>query len=305
MANVQKQMRDVDANLQSHAYDLSERHLFSGKVGQLLPVYNKQVVPGDYFEIDPVAFLRSQRVNTASYARMRQHVDFFFVPYWQLWHRFGAMKYQRNDPTSAYYTQLPVCSPYISLRKLYDAILHQGSNLGSGTEVGTEYRASKDMMGFYDITNSARLCDLLGYGSLQSVISKHYDSNNLIDGVQVPSSVPLPYGSKNITLWPWLAYQKIWNDFYRNPWFDINPDPLTYNLDDVVCDTIGDGDILASVRGNIDDIIKLRYRQWKRDYFTGLFPNKQFGDVSMVVGSSPLKFEGLIGLFVHFFNAIF
>ena len=139
MANIQKQMHDVSASLESNSFDLSERHLFSAKVGQCLPVYNKQVVPGDYFEIDPIAFLRTQRVNTASYARMRQHLDFFFVPYCQLFHQFGQMKYQRQDPISSanpnFSNGAPKNSPFISLGALYRNILCIDANLPAGTDI--------------------------------------------------------------------------------------------------------------------------------------------------------------------------
>ena len=301
MADVQKQMRDVSADLQSHAYDLSERHLFSAKAGQLLPIYNKQVVPGDYFEIDPVSFLRSQRVNTASYARMRQHVDFFFVPYWQLWHLFPEMKYQREDPTSTAYGYngvrgLPRMSPYMTLRDLYAQIFVANPESG-GTEVGSALSNKKDEFGYLEVCNRARLCDLLGYGSVRQLVRRYQGDSTTV--AQVPALVPNTYDPLHVTIWPWLAYQKIWSDYYRNPWFDLDPDPWTFNLDDIPSTNevyaniarrrVGSSYEAGKYYTQLDGFFKLRYRQWKRDYFTGLFPNAQFGDVAQIIGSSYLR----------------
>lgn len=285
--DVAKQMRDVRADLETHSYDLSERHLFSCKAGQELPVYNKQVVPGDYFEIDPVAFLRTQRLNKPAYARMRQHIDFFFVPYWQLYHNFDQMKYQRHDPVSASTSLnqgLPKMSPYMTLQDLYAQVLRIN---------GQQVNWDVDEFGMNKVQNSVRLCDLLGYGNLSPCVQK----TDTPFHVKRPSAVPDGYADKHVTIWPWLAYQKIHKDYYRNKWYDVNVNAADFNVDDIPCTTLANADIVSHRIGqhvheyfaDFEGIFKLRYRQWKRDYFTGLFPDKQFGDVSMVVGSSPLK----------------
>ena len=291
MANVQKAMTDVSASLERHSFDLSERHLFSAKVGQLLPVYCKQTVPGDYFEIDPVSFLRSMKLNQAAYARVRQHIDFFFVPYSQLWHKFPEFKYQRLDPISAneqtnvINNRKPIYSPSLTLEQLYNNVLMVNQN--SSNEV------TKDEFGFYDVPNRVRLCDLLGYGCLRNYIRSDYQHSYQPVSSAVPHNDDL--GSKSVTIWPWLAYQKIWSDFYRNPWYDVSVDPSNFNVDDVPGYSIATANIqnvrqdpLDYYSRDLDGIFKLRYRQWKKDYFTGLFPDQQFGDVSMVVGSSKL-----------------
>lgn len=307
MADVHKQMTDVDANLQSHGYDLSERHLFSAKVGQLLPVYNKQVVPGDYFEIDLISFLRAQRVNTASYARMRQHIDFFFVPYSQLYHRFPEMRYQREDNTHATLpvNGKPLMSPYVTLSDLYGQILECTSSTYQPQVLSRE---RFDEFGFNTVLNKVRLADLLGYGNLQNTIQRVQDtSNRYPHETMLPGTayaIPYGYVDKHVTIWPWLAYQKIWSDFYRNPFFDVDPDPVNFNVDYCACSDLESANIfttygklanIGTYKGvfceQLDGIFKLRYRQWKKDYFTGLFPDKQFGDVSQVVGSSPFRFK--------------
>lgn len=301
MANIQKAMASVDASLQRNAFDLSERHLFSAKVGQLLPVYNKQVVPGDYFEIDPVTFLRTMPINTASFARMRQHLEFFFVPYSQLWHDFPQMKYQRLDATRNKWlggtgTGAPVLStmsPYISLEDLYANALAQPSRAVDGVagEHSIPEGQFRDPFGFDRVQNHVRLLDLLGYGSLRNMVTNAYDNNE----TRISNVPQTPYSSQHVTLWPLLAYQKIYNDYYRNPLFDTPLSPFMFNLDDVP-HSEQNYDVQI-VRGGshgvyntaIVNMMQLRYRGWKKDYFTGMFPDAQFGDVSMVNGTSVFK----------------
>lgn len=267
MADIYKQMTDVRANLEKNAFDLSERHLFTAKCGQLLPIYNKQVVPGDYFEIDPISFLRTMPLNTANFARMRQHIDVFFVPYCQLWHPFPEMKYQRSDETSTVYHQ-GLMSPYMTMYDLYKNVLCDQSK--------------QDRFGFKEVFNRIRLCDLLGYGSLRNMVS-HTNSD-----VADPSEQF--FGDSHVTIWPWLAYQKIWYDWYRNPYWDVTQATASFNVDDVDTSATGDSNIVTSRFGpnakgyqlGLDGIFSLRYRQWKKDYFTGTFPERQFGGLSMI-----------------------
>lgn len=267
MADIYKQMTDVRANLEKNAFDLSERHLFTAKCGQLLPIYNKQVVPGDYFEIDPISFLRTMPLNTANFARMRQHIDVFFVPYCQLWHPFPEMKYQRADETSTVYRQ-GLMSPYMTMYDLYKNVLCDQSK--------------QDRFGFKEVFNRIRLCDLLGYGSLRNMVS--HTNTDVAD----PSEQF--FGDSHVTIWPWLAYQKIWYDWYRNPYWDVTQATASFNVDDVDTSSTGDSNIVTSRFGanakgyqlGLDGIFTLRYRQWKKDYFTGTFPERQFGGISMI-----------------------
>lgn len=88
-------------NLKNHVsrngFDLSEKVAFTAKVGQLLPIMHKEVIPGDKFKINVKAFARTQPVNTAAFTRIRQYYDFFFVPWSQLWRNFGNFVTQIND----------------------------------------------------------------------------------------------------------------------------------------------------------------------------------------------------------------
>ena len=93
-----------------NVFDLSQRHIFSAKAGQIIPVACVDTVPGDKFELDLVNIARTMPLNTAAFTRMKQSFDWVFVPYRALWSRFNEFIAQRNDPRSALYGSFcPAC----------------------------------------------------------------------------------------------------------------------------------------------------------------------------------------------------
>ena len=71
---------DVRNHPHRSGFDLSRRICFTSKAGELLPVYYKLVYPGDKFNIRHQLFTRTQPVNTAAYTRIREYLDWYFVP---------------------------------------------------------------------------------------------------------------------------------------------------------------------------------------------------------------------------------
>ena len=71
MANVMS-MKNVKNNPSRNGFDLSQKINFTAKAGELLPVWLREVMPGDKVTIDLQSFTRTQPVNTAAFARMRE-----------------------------------------------------------------------------------------------------------------------------------------------------------------------------------------------------------------------------------------
>ena len=96
MANIMnmKQMRN---NVSRNGFDLSFKKNFTAKAGELLPVMVKEVLPGDVFDINLSTFTRTQPINTAAFARMREYYDFYFVPYNLLWNKADTVLTQMYD----------------------------------------------------------------------------------------------------------------------------------------------------------------------------------------------------------------
>lgn len=78
------------------------------------------------------------------------------------------------------------------------------------------------------------------------------------------------------------AYQKVFCDIYRNTQFDTSFYAALFNFDYIV-DTQSSVVPLRRVLG----ALMPRFRQYKKDLFTGVFPNAQFGSVAVCQLNNP------------------
>lgn len=248
-----------------NVFDLSQRHIFSAKSGQIIPVACIDTVPGDKFELDSINITRTMPLNTAAFTRMKQSFDWVFVPYRVLWSRFNEFIAQRNDPRSALYStnsmdnpnMTPCYVPNISISEIWTAIYTLGGE--------------KDICGFDKLENAYRLLDMLGYGDYV-----HSDVSEYSQGIRV-------------NLWHLLAYQKACCQFYRDSVHDPLTDAYAFNVDDVQGTSVANSKI-ESVRGasGIAKMFELRYKPWKKDIVTGTMPTMQYGAVSAIPLSADL-----------------
>lgn len=84
-----------------------------------------------------------------------------------------------------------------------------------------------------------------------------------------PVNVNIPVGSEPAA-WPWLAYNRIYNEYYRD-------------------------ETLDTPAGSLDDTI--RHRRWEKDYFTSALPFQQRGTAPAlpISGTLTAVFEGVDG----------
>ena len=235
------------ARLDRNAFDLSHSDVFSCAPGQLLPISVSEVNPNEHFEIRPEIFLRTMPLNSAAYVRMRQHVEFFFVPMRVLCRQLNQFVVGTKYPISALDTlnEFNNHLPHTALSTLRSiCTISSGLVHSDGLGIGNEY-------------NYRRLLDLLGYGI--NCINYPYTATTDTDG------------SLDVQLFRLAAYQKIYMDFYRNPYYEP-VDTLAFNLDDEF------GLLLGTSTADTDRLKKLctlRYRNWKQDYFTSVQPQFQ------------------------------
>lgn len=263
--------KNVKNNVSRNGFDLSKRVLFTAKVGELLPIYNKRVMPGDKFRIDVSSFTRTQPVNTAAYTRIKEYYDFFYVPYRLLWRNAPASLTQMSDvantvalsPTSSLDANQNV--PYFSSDVFNEFI----SNLVQGIE--SNRPDFNNQFGFSRFNLIFKLLSYLGYFN--------FNSPKL-------SSKNLPRVYKDVCAFPLLAYQKIYFDFFRNPQWEHNR-PECYNVDYLTNAT----DLFGLISPNVgpdhqywykSNMFDLRYCNYQKDLFFGALPNTQFGSESTV-----------------------
>ena len=139
---------------------------------------------------------------------------------------------------------------------------------------------TRDDAGFPIVYGSCKLLDLLGYGSMiassntgkAAITKKYLGVDNLGD-----ANNPLVYQtSQTVNALPFLAYQKIYYDFYSNSQWEKHK-TYAYNVDY----WSGSGNI-----GLVTDMVQLRYANYPKDYFMGMLPSSQYGSVA-VLPSSP------------------
>lgn len=267
MANIMS-LKNVRNKASRNGFDLSRRTCFSAKVGELLPIWWKYVLPGDSITINLSSFTRTQPVNTASYGRVREYYDFFFVPLEQLWNKSHTTLTQMYD-NSQHALQLNNTSVHKlsgdlpNFSSIDNINRYLNSLHGSSTYKLNEFGFDRSYL-------SAKLLSYLGYGS----IDPDTPYNLYTDTTQKPQ----------VCLFPLLAYQKIYSDFFRFTQWE-SPNPSTFNVD-WMTGVVGDSDIsidatqldISSSRTMFD----LRYCNYQKDLFHGVMPNAQFGETAAV-----------------------
>lgn len=254
------------------SFDLSSKKLFTAKVGEILPCYWQIAIPGNKYRISSDWFTRTVPVNTAAYTRIKEYYDFYAVPLRlisrSLPQAFTQMTdYVTSAASSSENTSTLTSVPYVP-QSAISAFL-QLSNVGDQTN-------TRDDAGLPIVYGTCKILDMLGYGSMISssnqsknaITQKYLGVDNLGD-----ANNPLVYSvSQAVSALPFLAYQKIYFDFFSNSQWEKHL-AYAYNVDY----WSGTGDILLSV-----NMLKLRYANYPKDYFMGMLPSSQYGSVAVL-----------------------
>lgn len=97
MANKVLGMHRLKNKVNRNAFDLSHRHMFTAQVGELLPVFTQWVNPNETFKIGYNGKTRTAALNTDAFTRIRENIQYYFVPFQSLWKYFEQ---QVNNLTS-------------------------------------------------------------------------------------------------------------------------------------------------------------------------------------------------------------
>lgn len=88
MANKVLGMHRLKNKVNRNAFDLSHRHMFTAQVGELLPVFTQWVNPNETFKIGYNGKTRTAALNTDAFTRVRENIQYYFVPFQSLWKFF-------------------------------------------------------------------------------------------------------------------------------------------------------------------------------------------------------------------------
>lgn len=230
MANKVLGMHRLKNKVNRNAFDLSHRHMFTAQVGELLPVFSQWVNPNETFKIGYNGKTRTAALNTDAFTRIRENIQYYFVPFQALWKYFEQ---QVNNMTtgdagqnistiasnSSEASSLSTSLPYISyvdlaswLLVMYnhalDALNRYLSNSGVDDASPLEFQNFCTSSPIYNdvfvcdgyrLCRAAKLLMSLGYGNFINVV--RYDI----------FAMGLKFGREN----------KSWNleEFKKSPYF--------------------------------------------------------------------------------------
>ena len=200
MANKVLGMHRLKNKVNRNAFDLSHRHMFTAQVGELLPVFSQWVNPNETFKIGYNGKTRTAALNTDAFTRIRENIQYYFVPFQSLWKYFeqqvnnmtigdAGQNISKFAGSSTEASKISTSLPYISYVDLgywlssmfshaLDAVdtyfrgnptLRSAVGFKDFCDSSTAYRDVFVCDG-YRLCRSAKLLMSLGYGNFSTVV---------------------------------------------------------------------------------------------------------------------------------------
>lgn len=202
MANKVLGMHRLKNKVNRNAFDLSHRHMFTAQIGELLPVFSQWVNPNETFKIGYNGKTRTAALNTDAFTRIRENIQYYFVPFQSLWKYFeqqvnnmtkgdAGQNISKFASSSTEASSISTSMPYISyvdlsywLRLMYEHALEAVNgyfvaNSSVSARSATGFKTYCDSSSNYSdvfVCDSYRLCRAakllmsLGYGNFSTVI---------------------------------------------------------------------------------------------------------------------------------------
>ena len=202
MANKVLGLHRLKNKVNRNAFDLSHRHMFTAQVGELLPVFTQWVNPNETFRIGYNGKTRTAALTTDAFTRIRENIQYYFVPFQSLWKYFeqqvnnmtkgdSGQNISKFASSSTEASKISTSLPYISYVDLGGWLSDMfGKALDAVSAYFTDFPSAKDRSatGFYDFCSSSQsyvdvfVCDsyrycraakllmALGYGNFSTVI---------------------------------------------------------------------------------------------------------------------------------------
>lgn len=227
MANKVLGMHRLSNKVKRNAFDLSHRHMFTAQVGELLPVFTQWVNPNETFKIGYNGKTRTAALNTDAFTRIRENIQYYFVPFQSLWKYFeqqvnnmtqgdAGQNISKFASSSTDASKISTSLPYISyvdlaawLNLIYQ---HAVDAFGAFLSTNPQYPSLVNFKTFCDKSstyNDVFICDgyryvraakllmSLGYGNFVTVIQYdifshgidfYYENSNVWDKTAFTSS---------------------------------------------------------------------------------------------------------------------
>lgn len=226
-------------------------------MGDLVPYMCREVLPGDVWNVSSDFFVRYAPMLAPIMHRVDIRTECFFVPNRLLWKGWQDFITGGRLGTNSY---IP---PFLLPGSITNTSLYPFFRRGS-------------------------LWDYMGLPTLNNSTSEGR-------GITTPAELFHPT-RQAISVFPFLAYQMIWQEYYRDQ--NLVEEPFDFPLSENFV-----GDQTSNDTFELNDLLALRQRCWEKDYFTGALPWTQRGvqmtlpfssqnaDVVLNSNTDPMTFE--------------
>lgn len=279
-------LKDIRNHPRRSAFDLSSKVAFSAKSGELLPVRWYFTMPGDKFTLKRQHFTRTQPVNTSAYTRIREYYDWFWVPLHLLWRNAPEVisQMQSNVQRSNSQTSALTLGNYLptvsnnQLEVICERLMNKKNYFGFDRS-DLAYK----LMQYLRVGNTGRSSS--NFGTSVPVSDTSYTQAFRFD--------------LNLTIFPFLAYKKFCQDYFRYSQWQISS-PYLWNIDyytGVQQHLFSSIPAASDAYWNNNTMFDLEYCNWNKDMFMGVLPDTQFGDVASISVGSVKALEAPVGTF--------
>lgn len=199
MANKVLGMHRLKNKVNRNAFDLSHRHMFTAQIGELLPVFTQWVNPNETFKIGYNGKTRTAALNTDAFTRIRENIQYYFVPFQSLWKYFeqqvnnmtrgdAGQNVSKFASSSVEASTITTKMPYISYVDLSSWLKSMYDHAKAAVDAYFKQNSDRSASGFEDFCRSSsnysdvfvcdgyRLCRAakllmsLGYGNFTTII---------------------------------------------------------------------------------------------------------------------------------------
>lgn len=200
MANKVLGMHRLKNKVNRNAFDLSHRHMFTAQIGELLPVFSQWVNPNETFKIGYNGKTRTAALNTDAFTRIRENIQYYFVPFQSLWKYFeqqvnnmtrgdSGQNISKFASSSLSASPISTSMPYISYKDLASWLIEMYyESRRAVSSYFSSYTSGRSAAGFksfcdssstysdvfvcdgYRLCRAAKLLMSLGYGNFSTVI---------------------------------------------------------------------------------------------------------------------------------------
>lgn len=252
---------DYVAKLPKNSFPLYQPIQCTTVAGQLIPMFCSFLQPGEKISGSIDALTRTNELETPAMTDIDEFVDYFFVPAKKLYSIFGEWYFGIDDNPTALRPSVNAARvkylPSISPARIYEFWKYQYER---------DYTPAAQAFAMNFDRRSSNLVRLLQHF--------RFDVFTLFDSSSTEAQRNRLW---NIPLLPFLAYQAIYYDYYRDSNWQEN-DVEAYNIDDWL--TTLSQDNISHAR--LLKIFELHHRRQNADYFNNVKPSPLQNATSML-----------------------